>query len=146
MSVRFSSLLGTLILSSSCSLFSFVPKAQAETFNPDTIPLSPRSIGIDRQFERTFFSNDREAFVNRSIGRQFNFLFGPFPENEITRDSKALYKLYVDVMRQQVSNDPVIRTPDLANPYNTSLFQIGNVNVSAPVRGSEFIYEEQPPR
>ena len=35
-------------------------------------------------------------------------------------------ELYVDLMRQQTTSDPTIRTQDLPNPYNTSIMELRN--------------------
>lgn len=78
-------------------------------------------------FERGFFRNDRTYFDNRSFGRQFDFIFGigssnknSFIENEIHGDTELLDVLYKDALEQQVSSDPIVRTRDLPNPYETS--------------------------
>ncbi|MEB3355390.1 MAG: hypothetical protein VKK04_01495 [Synechococcales bacterium] len=77
---------------------------------------------IPEALEEAFFSNDEEFFVNRGIGRQLSWLLGfGFPENEIVRDGRALDRLYKEILEQQVSTTPLIRTPDLPNPYQTSV-------------------------
>lgn len=139
---RYSSAIGILILSAVSGIFATVPKVAA---NPSNV-LPSRFETIPEVFENTFFRNDRDAFTNRSIWRQLNYLIGPFPENEINRDAKAVHNLYVEVLEQQLSSDPILRTPDLPNPYNSSLLQLSSFNVNRPVVGTEFIYQEQPPR
>ena len=140
--MRYKSAIAALILSAASSLFIFPPRVTAE---PSTTR-STRFETLNDLFDRTFFSNDKRAYENSSIVRQFNNLFGPFPENEMNKDAKALHRLYVEVMNQQVSSDPILRTPDLPNPYNTSLFQLPSFNVNRPVVGGEFNYQELPPR
>ena len=83
---------------------------------------------IPDQFDRAYFSNDRNFFDNRSEGRQFNFLFGVgniirsgFTENEISRDGRAVDNLYRQTLTRQLSSSPMIRTLDLPNPFNTSV-------------------------
>ena len=142
MLMRYRSAIGILILSAVSAICAPVPKVAA---NPSNVPPN-RYETIPQVFENTFFRNDRDAFTNRSIWRQINYLIGPFPENEINRDAKNVHNLYVELLEQQVSSDPIIRTPDLANPFNTSLLQLPSVNVKRPVVGTEFIYQEQPPR
>lgn len=78
-------------------------------------------------FERSFFRNDRTFFDNRSFGRQFDFIFGigssnknSFVENEIQGDTELVDVLYKDALEQQGSSDPILRTRDLPNPYETS--------------------------
>ncbi|MBD2182926.1 hypothetical protein H6S82_08475 [Planktothrix sp. FACHB-1355] len=149
MSIRRSGLIGAAMVSTFCTLFAFASQANAEPLNPRRTYISPRSYGIDELFDRTFFSHDREAFRNRSIERQLNLLFGPYVENEINSDAKAIHQLYKNVLREQTSSDPYLRTPDLPNPYNSSLLQLPSFNSykgNTSVPGTEFIYQEQPPR
>ena len=112
------------------------------------VPNNDRALRIDQEFNRVFFSNDREFFENRSIHRQLDFLFGlrnSFPENEINRDARAINRLYVEVLERQVGSDPILLTPDLPNPFNTSLRQLPPSSFNRPFGGREFINEELPP-
>lgn len=107
---------------------------------------------VQEAFERTFYDNDKPFFQNRGIGRQIDFLFGQgtlyknsFLENEINRDGREIHNLYVDVLNQQVSSDPVIRTPDLPNPYNSSIFSLPPAPAfNNRIPGSELIFESIP--
>lgn len=117
--------------------------------DPYFVPGNDRAVRIDEQFERVFFDNDREYFNNRSLERQLDYLFGirnSFTENEINRDAKNIHELYVEVLEQQVGRDPILLTPDMPNPFNTSLRQLPPYNVNRPFGGREFINEELPPR
>jgi hypothetical protein len=105
---------------------------------------------IAEKFNQAFFSNDPDFFRNRSLGRQLNFLFGAgslirnsFPENEIARDAAQVHNLYRTTLEQQVSSDPVIRTPDLPNPYGTSILSSPALNVNNDMQGNEIIFERQ---
>lgn len=141
---RFTNLVSVVILSATSTIFATAAHGQ---FQPAGIPGTPRVITLPEAFERTFFDNDKDAFENRSIRRQFNTLFGPFPENEIVEDGENIHELYVDALEQQVNSDAILRTPDLPNPYNTSLLQLpGLVNINRPLLRGEYIYEQQPPR
>lgn len=90
------------------------------------IPLQPGTVGA--AFEDVYFSNDRDFYTNRSIPRQFNYIFGPgilirngFPENEIARDGRAINELYREVLARQLSTSPLLRTRDLPNPFTESV-------------------------
>ncbi len=90
------------------------------------IPLQPGT--IPAAFNSAFFSNDRDYYTNRSIIRQLDYLFGTgilirngFPENEITRDGRAITTLYQEVLARQLFTGPIIRTPDLPSPFTTSV-------------------------
>ncbi len=92
------------------------------------IALSERAIGqelegsIQAEFEDAFFSHDENFFNNRSVARQVSYLFGiGFPDVEITRDGERVHEVYETVLRQQTNSGPILLTPDLPNPYSTSL-------------------------
>jgi len=77
---------------------------------------------IYETFEEAFFSNDEIFFNNRGLGRQLSSFFGlGFPENEIWRDGEAVHDLYRELYDEQISTTSRIRTPDLVNPFETSL-------------------------
>ncbi len=79
-------------------------------------------------FQEALEANSKTYTVNSgSIGRQVDLLFGlgsfstSFRENEINQDAILVHEVYRDVLNQQVNSGPVIRTRDLANPFNSSL-------------------------
>lgn len=89
---------------------------------------SDRTITPSEAFVEAFFENSRDPAYNTTIGRQFNTIFGvtsfpqgSYPDNEIVRDAQKIHELHEEIMHQQVSSDPIIRTRDLPNPYNSSL-------------------------
>lgn len=149
-----SRLVAALALSAFSSIFAPAARAQfadecVNSLNCPTI-LPFRGERIDQVFDRTFFSNDREAFRNQAFPRVLGSFFGlpgGFPENEVRRDAAAVHRLYVEVLERQNNNDPVLRTPDLPNPYNTSILQLPTYNeFNRPIRGTELYDEELPPR
>ncbi|MFK0730258.1 MAG: hypothetical protein ACFKPT_16295 [Gloeotrichia echinulata GP01] len=96
-------------------------------------------------FNRAFFRHDRNFYENRSKKRQIDSLLGSgsglqdsFPENEIARDAELVNSLYRDVLTQQATNDPILRTPDLPNPYGTSLLMSPRMNANQLKIGTEF--------
>lgn len=105
----------------------------------------------DRVIERAFFENDPNFYQNNSLKRQVDFLLGPgslfrnsFPESEIARDAELVNKVYQDLLQQQVGSDPYIRTPDLPNPYNSSLLLSPKFRSNELQKGTEFRFEEIP--
>jgi hypothetical protein len=44
-----------------------------------------------------------------------------FPEALIADDARRVNEVYKEALLRQVASDPVIRTPDLINPFNTSI-------------------------
>jgi len=89
----------------------------------------PSNRTLADRFEQAMFTSNPDFFQNRSFGRQFDWLLGTngFPENEIQRDAKRANILYRTGLEQQVSSDPVIRTRDLPNPYETSILESKNL-------------------
>ncbi|MBW4646699.1 MAG: hypothetical protein KME23_27555 [Goleter apudmare HA4340-LM2] len=128
---------GLLVLLTASVAFPSVVAAQTEAPNYET---------ANDAFERAFFRHDRNFYENTSYNRQINSLLGPFPENEIARDAELVNTLYRDVLTQQVGNDPYIRTPDLPNPYGSSLLMSPRLNANQLKVGTEFRFETASPR
>ncbi|MEO1373042.1 MAG: hypothetical protein AAFW70_01690 [Cyanobacteria bacterium J06635_10] len=104
-------------------------------------------------FERAFFKNYPDFYKNRGLWRDIDWILGSgslfknsFPENEIERDGKLVNILYQDMLKQQTTNDPYIRTPDLPNPYNTSLLGSPRMRASQLQVGTEFRFDSIPSR
>ncbi len=83
---------------------------------------------VPQAFEDAAFTSTGNFYENRSLGGQINYLVGPgslirngFPENQIARDARRINQIYRDTLSRQVSTTPVIRTPDLPNPFESSL-------------------------
>lgn len=55
------------------------------------------------------------------IGLPWPGSFNAFPETSLANDAKLLNEVYREGIIRQVATDPIIRTPDLPNPYNTSI-------------------------
>ncbi|MBN3951662.1 MAG: hypothetical protein HWQ38_36460 [Nostoc sp. NMS7] len=143
MRIKLKTLGGSLVLLAAGIAFPSVASAQIQTPNYET---------TNDVFERAFFSHDRNFYENGSLKRQLDSFLGigssfggSFPENEIAHDAELLNTLYRDVLTQQVSNDPYIRTPDLPNPYDTSLMMSPRVNSNKLKVGTEFRFETLSP-
>jgi hypothetical protein len=112
--------------------------AQVEVTNEAPVPLET----IPEAFDNGITYSSQDAFSTTfTIGRQIDFLTGltGFPEVEINRDAAIVHSMYVDVLRQQYSNGPILRTPDLTNPYNSSLrTEPSFSNANQPLPGGEF--------
>ena len=150
MSLSFRSLTGVLFLVAAATVSSSAAIAQPDP-GSDVIGTGTTA----ETFNRAFFANDANFFRNRSIDRELNYIFGSgsltrstFLENEIARDGQAVDILYRDLLDQQTSgaNGPIIRTPDLPNPYNGSLLQLPPLNRSSSEVGREMVLETSPSR
>ena len=143
MPLNLKALSGLVVLAASIS-FSQIAAAEPEMSNYQI----PNQI-----FDRAFSTNYPDFYENKGLWREINWLLGPgsifknsFPEHEIERDAKLLNILYKDVLKQQVSSDPYIRTPDLPNPYNSSLLSSPRMRASQLKVGTEFRFDGLPSR
>jgi hypothetical protein len=76
---------------------------------------------IPQEFNDAFFGNSRNFYGSQALGGQLKFLFGPFVENSIARDGRAINKVYQEVLYKQINAGPIIRTVDLPNPFQYSV-------------------------
>ena len=148
--MRLTKLLSAFVLTTASSLL-----ASAAMAEPDSSRYEPiRLIPLDEAFNRAFFRDSGNFYQNRTLQGQFEYMFGPgvpgragFPDLKIERDAERVNKLYMYALDQQASSDPILRTPDLPNPFNTTLRQLPQFRRSAlGVEGSEFILPTLPPR
>jgi hypothetical protein len=138
MGVRLKSLIGVGVIAAS-TLFAVAAQAQGRpaAFRPrEAVPDA-----MDRAFDSAVSDfRGPKLTVQTMIGT------GSFPENAVARDGEHIHRLYRDLLNQQVSNDPIIRTADLPNPYNTSILTLPTANVSNRVVGGELVFEGMPGR
>lgn len=148
--MRLTKLLSALVLAAASSVWASGVKAQTQPvgFQPVRVETIPEA------FERAFFTDYGDFYRSRSIPSQIQFILGTglpgraaFPELQLERDAERINELYSYLIEQQASADPIIRTPDLANPFNTSvrLLPVSNT-FGTRVEGGEFIFETVPPR
>jgi hypothetical protein len=121
MGVRLKGLLALLTLGGAIIALTQTAIAQDAGAEPDNV------VTLREAFTRAYYSHDGNYYQNRSLGRQLDWILGAginfensFTDNEISSDGEAVDRLYRDAFRQQIGSDPVIRTPDLPNPYDTS--------------------------
>ncbi|NEO26863.1 MAG: hypothetical protein F6K03_08200 [Kamptonema sp. SIO4C4] len=111
---------------------------QAQSVGPNPVNIQT----IPETFEQKFTNRSQDTLTTTfTIGRQFDFLFGigGFPEMEMTDDARGITEFHQLVMQRQMDTGPIIRTPDLANPYNSSLrSNPAYLNPTQPLPGGEF--------
>lgn len=106
-------------------------------------PTSYQPFGED--YMRAASRTSGEIFRSQSLrGQLSTFLgigfpwpgnFNAFPETLLTNDAKLLNEVYREGMIRQVATDPVLRTPDLPNPYNSSILtqpSYSDLNLQTP--------------
>lgn len=108
---------------------------------------------LQEAFNQAFYQNAKPFFQNRSIYNQINWILGQgsiirsgFPDKQIERDARGVHNLYEDALNQQVASDPVIRTPDLPNPYDSSVMMMPPANFNSRPLGGELNFETVPLR
>lgn len=129
MGVRFTGVLGLVAIASPLV---FIGSANVANAQPTTTPPSAERT-IPQAFEDAYFSSGNDFYRNRQVPRNLTWFMGPFPENEIANDGKAVNHLYEDVLTQQTSDGPTIRTLDAENPYQSSLLTAPIVPEEEPI-------------
>ncbi|HEY9624304.1 MAG TPA: hypothetical protein V6C78_28370 [Crinalium sp.] len=95
--------------------------AQDRPLQRNTTTTSTEQITIPQRFEDALYNRGGTFYGNQRVPRSVTWFLGPFPENDISSDADDVHDLYVEVMTQQVFSDPIVRTADLTNPFDTSL-------------------------
>ncbi|NEQ64099.1 MAG: hypothetical protein F6K21_00980 [Symploca sp. SIO2D2] len=147
MPMRLTRLLSALVLAAASTLGASAAIAQTETEQSVFEPI--RLETIPEAFERSFFEDSGTFYYNRNIWRQANYFLGltGFPDVELENDAHRLNKLYHEVLYQQTSSDPIIRTPDLPNPFNRSIRSTTQPRRAINrIEGVEFFLETPPLR
>lgn len=132
MGVRLKSVLSLMALAAASTV------STAATAQERPATFRPRE-AIPDAVNRAFYGSG-ESF--QDLRRPIEALVGipKFPENAIARDGDRIDRIYRDLLNQQVASDPIIRTVDLPNPYNTSILTLPSANVSNRVVGSELVF------
>lgn len=143
---------GLVVAASTVMASTALAQTEPSDFEPvrlDTIP---------NTFERAFFNQSGTFYDNRSLGRQLEYMIGPggigsagFPDLELERDAELINILYEDTLNRQLTSDPMIRTPDLPNPFDTSVRLLPvsgrfRSQASPQIEGTEFFFEAPLPR
>ncbi len=117
MSMKFRSFMGVVVvlLASSITCLPDVVAQEEPSLENETIP---------ELIDRVATQSSGDFFESRSLAEDAAFVFGiGYDEDKLAKDAQRIEVLYQDLLRQQVSSDPIIRTQDLTNPYTTSLQQ-----------------------
>jgi hypothetical protein len=120
--------LGSAIALPFVSIGGFAPPAQAqEAQSVEEIETIPSA------FEDAYYRFDENFYDNSLFPRSASWFLGPFPENEIAGDGRAINNLYREVLAQQSADGPTIRTQDLPNPYTDSVMTSPIVPPEEPI-------------
>ncbi|MEM1171332.1 MAG: hypothetical protein AAGJ08_20190 [Cyanobacteria bacterium P01_H01_bin.35] len=118
MAINWKSLSSTILFSAIATLTSVQmaqaghPEDPARTYQP-----------FAEEFNRATQRRSGNFFEKRDLLHQVGRFFGipKYPEQAIESDNRRVNQLYIDEQRRQFSSTPVIRTPDLINPYDQSV-------------------------
>ncbi len=118
MDLNFKSVTGLLVLVTAAIGFTSAAIAEPISSTP-----SRGDETISERFGQTLFENEPDFYRNRSLGSRIDLIFGlnSFPDRKIRRDGELVDRLYQNALKQQDASQPIIRTPDLPNPYDTSV-------------------------
>lgn len=80
------------------------------------------SSDLAEQMEAVFYTNDQPYYTNRGLPRQISSFLGiSFGDNEINEDARLIHEFAIQLWEEQAKSGPLIRTPDLPNPYQSSI-------------------------
>jgi hypothetical protein len=121
--------LGSFLAIATLSIVTSVGTAKAQEQQPEPTRYQP----FAEEFNRAFRRGSGDFFRNRQLAEQLGDLFGvpSFPDQAISQDNKNINKLYRELMEAQFNSTPIIRTPDLPSPYDSSI-------MTAPASGIEW--------
>lgn len=110
--------LAALMASGNVAVFAQESASQDEPLNRPTVSETlDQANGFDSYWE------------DESIGGDANFLFSAeSPERVILNSSDRIEAVYKDLLKQQDEDSPILRTRDLANPYETSLLELQSLS------------------
>ena len=113
-----------LLVGAASSIFASEALAQTEPTESSSQPQET----VAEAFDRAFFKHSGDSFEAGRIPAQINLIFGfsaspegSFPENQIARDAREIDILYKEGLKQQNQSQPMIRTRDLSNPFDSSV-------------------------
>ncbi|WP_448561689.1 hypothetical protein [Trichothermofontia sp.] len=104
-----------------------------------------RYVTVPDAINTEFFRASKDIFGYASLLEQTTRLFWDYPENQILRDSHRVARLHQEIMLQQTSSDPLIRTLDTDNPFRTSI-RLSPELGGTRILGSELVFEQIPLR
>lgn len=111
-----------------------ITPSRAQMSNSTPQDRAPEVITVPQKIEDTFFGRDPKFTDNQHLGRRLGWIFGiGFPDNEIVSDVRNTNELYRELLKQQESSDPVLRTNDLPNPFNSSLYELMRTDNMQPI-------------
>ena len=147
MSIGLKHYLGAAALITSSIVLPHIANAQEVVeVEVDLIEVVPIPEVVDDEF----FDVSGDYYRQRTIPDQVRSLLGlgvpaTFPELAIEADAEDINELYRELLELQASSDPVLRTPDLPNPFATSLLLLPSYGANFDIVGPELVPEFRRP-
>ncbi|NJN49712.1 MAG: hypothetical protein HC805_08055 [Alkalinema sp. RL_2_19] len=134
MGVRTSTFLSAVVLAAASTTFTIAANAQE-----DPVVFRPRE-SVPETVDNAFYSRSESMTQENDSFRSIQSFLGTFqfPENAILSDGKRIHNLYKYLIERQVGDDPVVRTADLASPFNFSVQTLPS-GTATRLNGSEFV-------
>lgn len=135
MGLRFHSVCSVLTLAATLGVA--MGSVHGQAYGPDSIP---------RQFNDAYFDSTGDYHRATSVRGQLSVILGVgvpwrgfnvFPETQVSEDGQRVHDLYERTMYQQVSGSRIMRTPDLINPFDTSITELPISDTTLPRLGNQ---------
>lgn len=139
MGVRTKTFLHASVLAAASTAMAIAAQAQ-----DSAVVFRPRE-SVPAAMDRTFYRHSESVLKESDAIRGTQSFLGTFqfPENSIHKDGKDVNGLYRYLFERQVSDDPIMRTADLASPFNMSV-QMLPTTAATRMNGGEFVFERTP--
>ncbi|NJK39972.1 MAG: hypothetical protein HC835_12975 [Oscillatoriales cyanobacterium RM2_1_1] len=125
---------GGVAIAGASALFAFAPVALADetNFQPFAEEFTEAATRVSGDsFEATSFLGQLTTIFGIAFPWPGNI--NAFPESNIASDANSFNQVHREAMLKQTVTDPFIRTPDLINPFNTSILSQPNfINPALP--------------
>ena len=125
--------LGSVLAIATLTILASSGSAKAQEAEPEPTRYQP----FAEEFNRAFRRASGDYFRNRQLIEQVGDFLGvpSFPDQAISQDNKNVHKLYRELMQEQFNSTPIIRTPDLPSPYDSSIMTSPASGIDRPTFG-----------
>ncbi|MEO1147368.1 MAG: hypothetical protein AAFY26_17435 [Cyanobacteria bacterium J06638_22] len=94
---------------------------------------------LPEELDDTYYGPSGDYYRNTGLLGTLTWLFGPFPENNISRGAQAHMDLVEELLEIQGTADPTIRTPDLPTAFDNSLQTLPPYEPPRPTPAPAFV-------
>ena len=94
---------------------------------------------IPEELDNVYYGPSGDYYRNTGLLGTLTWLFGPFPENNISRGAQAHIDLVEELLEVQGTVGPTIRTPNLPTPFENSLQTLPPYEPPRPTPAPAFV-------